>query len=182
MFWHRFLFSLKSTLWQFSFPSLLRYYNTVATMCFSIVEGEESFRKFSPQVLVKDVSVVSLLHHIIPLHGTSVQCRLLKGGSKWNNCIIGFYNCDPSWGFTCTMDIGMNWLNPKMHWSYPWCFLNSMVLKQIFSYIKERGTLIYFFRLCLFRVLYSLSFQRVSLFGHFDLTKILECFILSFLK
>jgi hypothetical protein len=28
-------------------------------MCFSIVEGEESFRKFSPQVLVKDVYVVS---------------------------------------------------------------------------------------------------------------------------
>jgi hypothetical protein len=59
---------------------------------------------------------------------------------------------------------------------------NNMVLKKIFSYIKERGILIYFFRVCLFRVLYALSFQTVSLFGHFDLTKILECFILSFLK
>ncbi|XP_047074489.1 probable isoprenylcysteine alpha-carbonyl methylesterase ICMEL1 [Lolium rigidum] len=40
----------------------------------SIMEGQESLRKFSPQVLVKDAAVrsaVPLLPHIILLHGTS---------------------------------------------------------------------------------------------------------------
>jgi hypothetical protein len=57
---------------------------------------------------------------------------------------------------------------------------NSMVLERIYSYRKERRILIYFFRVSLFRVLYSLSFEKVYLFVHFDLTKILECFILLF--
>jgi hypothetical protein len=48
-----------------------------------------------------------------------------KVDQKWNNCIIVFYNCAPSWGFTCTLDISMNWLNPKMHWSCPWCFITA---------------------------------------------------------
>jgi hypothetical protein len=133
--------------------------------------------KFSPQVLVKDVSVVSLLHHIILLHGTSAQCLLLEGGSKWNNCIIVFYNCAPSWGFTCT-GYCYEQTQSKNALKMSLMLYNSMVLERIYSYRKKRRILIYFFRVSLFRVLYSLSFEKVSLFGHFDLTKFLECFIL----
>jgi len=50
----------------------------------SIMEGEESLRKFSPQVLVKDVAVrsaVSLLPHIILFHGTS-DCSIPHAESE----------------------------------------------------------------------------------------------------
>lgn len=52
----------------FSCPLLSGY------LCFSIMEGEESLRKFSPEVMVKELAVrpaVSLLPRIILFHGTS---------------------------------------------------------------------------------------------------------------
>ncbi|XP_044960377.1 probable isoprenylcysteine alpha-carbonyl methylesterase ICMEL1 isoform X3 [Hordeum vulgare subsp. vulgare] len=63
---------------------LLSGYYTIGTLCFSIMEGEESLRKFSPEVVVKDVAVrsaVSLLPQIILFHGTS-DCSMPSAESE----------------------------------------------------------------------------------------------------
>lgn len=54
-------------------PAIVRIL-TIVILCFSIMEGEESLKKFSPEVVVKEVAVrsaVSLLPRIILFHGTA---------------------------------------------------------------------------------------------------------------
>jgi hypothetical protein len=114
------------------------------------MEGEESLRKFSPQVLVKDVagrSAVSLLPHIILFHGTSdcsmpcaerwVKVKQLTSLDFLSCSLVGLYLYSGYW-----YELTQSKIAVKLSLT----IYNSVVLKRICSYMKERRILIYFFR------------------------------------
>lgn len=77
------------------------------------MEGEESLRKFSPELMVKDVAVrsaVSLLPRIILFHGTS-DCSM-PSAERWVKLkllVTSDFIAVPSHEFlACILDIGMN--------------------------------------------------------------------------
>lgn len=113
------------------------------------MEGEESLRKFSPQLLVKDAvrSAVSLLPHIILLHGTS-DCSM-PPAERWviekQLTSLDFLSCSLVRLYLCSR-YWYELTQSKIAVKLSLMLYNSVVLKRIYSYMKGRRIVIYFFR------------------------------------